>query len=431
MRRRWISWLGVLILILLYLGIWAVGSLQITAATDFDAFFLPAAKIALSGHPFEIYRLRYQGLYPNANGPLSTLPLTLVALLAEKLGILNDFVRCRMLVSVVFAVFPLLLSREAVLSVDMLHKTRLSGWRRVLAYAVFALSPELWHSVLGYGHIEHPLMLFLMVAGVRSLMLRRTAWGGVLLGLALLTRSSAILYLMPLTLLLLAQRDWWGALRFAGCALATVALGLLPFAVLDRSDLIYSLVTFHGLLPLGGGSIWGVVSSTPLATIGNHYDTLFVIGASLLLSLFLLVRFRNLRLGSPDVYALLAVSGLCFPLLLKTLWPYYYLDSYMLLALWWLASARWLAERGGRIRSLLGVGLPLLAVLAGELSEYGLSSSGGSWTAGWSLAMMILTLSMMMLVIGMLWYRSRGEAERRPQGEAVSLVGTSAQLLIQ
>jgi hypothetical protein len=75
---------------------------------------LPSAKIALSGHPFEIYRIRYAVWYPNANGPFSMLPLTLVAALAEKLGIINDFVRCRMLVAVAFAVFPLLLSYEPV-----------------------------------------------------------------------------------------------------------------------------------------------------------------------------------------------------------------------------------------------------------------------------------------------------------------------------
>ncbi|MGO8946330.1 MAG: hypothetical protein ACLQUY_01440 [Ktedonobacterales bacterium] len=426
MLKRWVQPAGILALVLLYLGLWAFASLQITNPTDFDAFFLPSAKIALSGHPFDIYQVRYEGLYPNANGPLSTLPLTIVAALAEKLGILNDSGRCRMLVAVAFAVFPLLLSREALLTLDLLLKSPLRGVRRLLAFAVFALCPELWHSILGYGHIEHALMLFLLLAGVRSLMLRRTSWAGVLLGLALLTRSSAVLYLIPLTMLLLAERNWWRALRFAGCALATLALGLLPFALADRADLIYSLVTFHGLLPVGGGSIWGVVASAPLKSLGDHYDTVFVIGASLLLSPLLLLCFRNLRLGSGDIYALLAVSGLCFPLLLKTLWPYYYLDSYMLLALWWLSSARPLPNWGARMRWLLGAALPLSTVLAGELSEYGLDSSEGSWTAAWSLTMTILTLSMMVMIISILWFKSRLRTQRGLQAEGAPQATASA-----
>src|SRR5215469_18786812 len=114
MHKRWVPGLGLAALIVLYLVFWALMSLQITNPTDFDVFFLPSAKIALSGHPFDIYRIRYAVTYPNANGPLSMLPLTVVAALAQRLGIINDFVRCRMLVAVAFAIFPLLLSYEAV-----------------------------------------------------------------------------------------------------------------------------------------------------------------------------------------------------------------------------------------------------------------------------------------------------------------------------
>jgi hypothetical protein len=407
MHKRWIQPIGIAALLVLYLGLWALMSQQITNPTDFDVFFLPSAKIALSGHPLDIYQVRYAVSYPNANGPLSMLPLTIVAALASALGIINDFVLCRMLVAVAFAVFPLLLSYEAVRSLDILLKRPLQGVRRLLAYGVFALSPELWHSVLGYGHIEHPLMLFLVMASVRSLLLRRANRAGLLIGLALLTRSSAILYLVPLTLLLIAERNWWAALRFFGCALLTLAIGLLPFALADRADLIYSLVTFHGLLPIGGGAVWGVLENTSLASIGDHYDSYCVIGACLLLSVLLLVRYRTLRLGSGDVYGLLALCGLCFPLLLKTLWPYYYLDAYMFLALWWLSGARPLPTWSVRIQWFLGAGLPLSAVLAGQLAEYGLTSNGNGWTTGWSIAMTAVTLGMMALIIAILEYKAR------------------------
>jgi uncharacterized membrane protein len=281
--------------------------------------------------------------------------------------------------------------------------------------------------VLGYGHIEHPLMLFLMLASVRSLMLQRTNRAGLLLGLALLTRSSAVLYLIPLTMLLLFSRDWWGAARFAGITLATLVLGLLPFALADWHDLVYSLFTFHGLLPVGGGSVWGLTMDTPLSTVGDKYDSVFVIGSSLILSLALLLWCRNISLGSADVYALLAISGLCFPLFLKTLWPYYYLDAYMLLALWWLAQAGELKSWGQRILWFCGVILPVSAVLAGQLSEYGLTSNGQYWTKGWSLTMTIVTVAMMALVLGILWFKSlpRRSREERQVPESAWLHGQS------
>jgi hypothetical protein len=430
MLERWSRRIGIPLLVLLYLGCWALMSRQITNATDFDVFFLPSAKVALAGHPLDIYRVRYDVTYPNANGPLSILPLTLVAAVAKALGIINDFTLCRLFVAVVFAVFPLLLSREAVLSLDLLLKTPPRGLRRLLAYAVFALSPELWHSVLGYGHIEHPLMLFLVLAGVRSLMLRRLNRAGIFIGLALLTRSSAVLYLIPLTLLLLAERNWknWKeTLRFSGTALLTLALGLLPFALADRRDLVYSLLTFHGLLPVGGGSVWGLTLGTPLASLGNQHDSEFVLGASVILSVLLIWRPR-MRLGSPEVYALLAVSGLCFPLFLKTLWPYYYLDAYMFLAVWWLAMAQEITDWSQRLVWFAGIVLPASAVLAGQLAEYGLDTNGEYWTESWTLVMTLVTIGMMSLILALLCYQGRP----RPQSaRSEAIPAWPSQMLVQ
>jgi hypothetical protein len=421
--------IGIPLSILLYLGFWGVMSLQITDPTDFDVFFLPSAKIALAGHPLDIYQVRYDGNYPNANGPLSMLPLTLLAAVAQRFGFINNFTGCRMFVAIGFAIFSLLLSREAVLTLDLLLPKPLHGIRRFLAYCVFALSPELWHSVLGYGHIEHPLMLWMLLAGVRSLMLRRPTRAGLFLGLALLTRSSAILYLLPLTLLLLRGRDWSGALRFVGCAALTLGLGLLPFALADRADLIYSLVSFHAGLPVGGGSLWGALGDSPLVAIGDHYDSEIVLGAALLFTLLVLAFRRDLRLGKEPlepgagaIYALLAIAGLCFPLFLKTLWPYYYLDTYMLLALWWLSMARNLNSWGARIRWCAGAVLPLSAVFAGQLAETGLTAEGtNSWTQQWSLIMTIVTASMIAVILLLLWYGSHSSTRRMRGGEATEV----------
>ena len=165
--------------ILLYLGIWAwTGSFTIND-TDFDVFFLPSARIALAGHPLHIYQVLFQGNYPNANGPLSILPLTIVAWVAQHLGWLDWHEARRALVMGAFAVFPLLLAREALLALDRLLSAPLVGAWRLLAYAILIFSPELWHSVLLYGHIEQPMMIWLTLWSVRALVERRFVFAGV------------------------------------------------------------------------------------------------------------------------------------------------------------------------------------------------------------------------------------------------------------
>src|SRR5579884_3524251 len=91
-RERWDTWdalaprLGLAGLFALYFLLWGVISLLPLNPTDLDVFFFPSARIAAQGHPLLVYSLRYGQVYPNANGPLSLVPLTGVVLLAQHLG---------------------------------------------------------------------------------------------------------------------------------------------------------------------------------------------------------------------------------------------------------------------------------------------------------------------------------------------------------
>lgn len=425
--QQWLTHVGIWLLIALYIGIWGFSGVQRLNVTDFEAFFLPSARIALAGHPFHIYQVRYQNVYPNANGPLSIVPLTLAAALAQALGWLENMELRRMLAMGIFAVFPLLMAREAVLAADRLLGAPLTRYRRLLAYALFALTPELWHSMLLYGHIEQPIMIWLTLAGVRALTEQRWARGGVLVGLALLSRSIALLYLLTLALLLVWRGRWGASARFVGGALITVVLGLLPFWIADRKDLIYSLVTFRTQLPVSGGSVWGLSIGTPVESFANRFDSMTVIIAALVsVSLVLTLR-RTLEIGSRDVYALLAVASLCFPLLIKTIWPYYFLDAYVFVALWWLAQARDIGAH--RIedtsagwpylaRWVAGIAFPLALIGAAQLTEYGLSQIvNGIWLAGWSAADALATV-VIQLVLGV-WIIMQGRHRPPPEEMAV------------
>ena len=70
LRSRWLRIGGVALLVVAYCALWNVVARFPIDRNDLDAFFVPSARIVLSGHPFDAYSLRYLDIYPNANGPL-------------------------------------------------------------------------------------------------------------------------------------------------------------------------------------------------------------------------------------------------------------------------------------------------------------------------------------------------------------------------
>jgi len=359
---------------LTYAVAWAIaGWLWNGPPSDIDNFFLPAVRIALGGHPLLIYTARFQEVIANDNGPLGLVPLTAVAAVASWLGWLEDERLRRALIMAAFSIFSLLMAREAVAAIDRLRGVRLSGLSRLLAYGVFAASPTLVNGVLGYGHIEQPMTLWLVLLAVRSLGKGRSAAAGISFGLAILTRSLAALPLIPVGLLLLVRGRWRALAWFAGTAALVVALGLLPFLVADPTDTIYSLLTHRASLPVGGGSLWQLLVGTPYQWIPQRADVLFVLGLAVFLSLLVIVARQDLEPSSRDVYGLLALSALALPLLAKSVWPYYFLDAYVFGAVWWLGQPNPLAWG----RRVIGATIPLIASVGTLLTEYEMPVSAG------------------------------------------------------
>jgi len=355
-----------------YAAAWAIaGWLWNGPPSDLDNFFLPAVRIVLIGHPLLVYPGRYQGIIANDNGPLGLVPLTAVSAVISELGWLNDERLRRMLIMGAFSIFSVLMAREAVAAIDRLRGATLRGLPRLLAYGVFAASPTLVNAVLGYGHVEQPMTLWLVLLAVRLLARGRSASAGIGFGLAILTRSLASLPVIPLGLLLLVRGRWRALVVLGGSAALTIALGLLPFLLADRSDTTYSLVTHRAQLPVGGGSFWQLVVGTPYQWLPQRWDVLFVLGLVLLLSLTVIAGRRDLEPSSPDIYGLLALTALALPLLAKSVWPYYFLDAYIFGTVWWLGQAEPLALR----RRLVAAMVPFVAVLATLLTEYEMPAS--------------------------------------------------------
>jgi hypothetical protein len=394
--------------VLVYEIIWVTTAFDKVNPTDLDVFFFPATRIALAGHPLDIYQLRVGLIYPNANGPLGIAPVLLAAWLAEMRGWLGDVVLRRALVFAITAPFPLLAGWEAARIVERFGG-RLRGLARALPYLPMVLAPELWLSALYYGHIEQIIAVWLTLASLRLLIERHAIASGALLGLALLARSDVALIILPVVLLLLLRRQVKTALWFTVGMVDAFMAGIVPFLIADTRDTLFSLVAFRSALPVGGGNIWSLSNANAFLLFGQRYDAILAIGVATLLTVAVLAVRRDLTLTSPDLFGLLALTTLCFALLIKTLWPYYYQEAALFATVWALArSVAPIRERGRswlmRIAGISLAWLPRLGILTCALvAEYGLEATNyAGWLPPWGLILALLNLIAVTLTFGAL-----------------------------
>jgi hypothetical protein len=156
-------------------------------------------------------------------------------------------------------------------------------------------------------------------------------------------------------------------------AAVTVALGLAPFLLADGADTLFSLVTFRGALPVGGGSIWELTVGTRFEGWAQHLDSAAVIAVALIAAGGVRWRVRRRAPDRRTAYGILALVALCFPLLVKTVWPYYFLDCYVLAAVWSLGAPGGPGPRATALRVLLPAAISGCALLA----ELGVDAGSG------------------------------------------------------
>jgi hypothetical protein len=404
-RWRWRALLAMAVAA--YYVLWALTAFDKVNPTDLDIFFLPAAHIALAGRPLDVYSLRV-GIYPNANGPLGLAPVTLAAWLAQWRGWLGDPMLRRMLVFAICAPFPLLVGWEGARAIDRFGPP-LRGAARALLWLPIILSPLLWLDALYYGHIEQSIVVWLALAATRLLADARYLRAGALLGLALLARSDAALIILALGLTLLVWRRWRGALLTSLAAGATLLLGLAPFLLADGHDVIFSLFTFRGALPVGGGDLWSLSGAPMFIAVAQRFDALFTLLFAALLILLAHVAHSNLDLHSPDIYGLLALASFCFALLIKTLWPYYFLESALFATVWALAAMPRQVDGQASVtrRAWLAWAALWLAPLAisacALLAEAGLeANSYNGWIAPWIQINIVCELLTLLILVAAL-----------------------------
>jgi len=344
-----------------YVALWIGVGLLPFQPTDLDLFFWPSAKIAVHGHPFSVYAAGGHALYPNANGPVSLLPLSALGVLLNWVGWLDATAARRGIALGVFCLFVLLMAREAVAAIERLRGTPLIPSVQLLVYAILTLSPLVWQSVAGYGHIEQPIEIWLLLVAARWLGESRPLRAGIAFGASILTRSPVVLMSVPLGIASWKQSRRSALTFFFGAGAAGAAI-VLPFLVADPSDVIHSLLTYRGSLKVGAGSVWSLARDSSLETAVQHYDIVLVVAAVLATNLWLA---RGNRLDEGRLFAGMALTSAAFAMLAKTVWPYYFLVLYILGSVW--ALGTW-QPQDGVVRLVL---LPIAVSVFGLIAEIG------------------------------------------------------------
>ena len=332
----------------LLLGVEAVvrGTRAVVTIADSDLtnFFFRSADYILNGDPWHMYAVRASGAYPNYNPPLSIGLMAPLLALARAVGFANNNGELITFVSIPFLAFVPLLGYLVLRALRQVYP-EMPEAQRLIAYVLILLSPLTWQTYGTWYHIEQPMMLSLLVGAVLALQQRREALAGLLAGLALMTRTTALIPLLALGLLLILWGEWRALIKFGGVAFAVVAVIMAPFFFVDRADTTYSFLTWRGSAPIGGNSIWSIFATSAnvsglrhtLDVVARHLDMpsviLFVLIASILV-----VRNYRVTAYQRDVWALLAIAALSVPMLSKTNWPYYYLEPFVPLLIWEFSS---------------------------------------------------------------------------------------------
>ncbi len=367
----------------LLLGVEAIvrGTRAVVSVSDSDLtnFFFRSADYILHGNPWYMYAVRASGAYPNYNPPLSIFLMAPLLSLAHAVGFAKNYGEQITFVCIPFMVFVPLLGYIVLRVLRRLYP-EMPEAQRFLAYSLIVLSPLTWQTYGTWYHIEQPMMLCLLVAAVFALQRHQEVLAGLLAGLAVMTRTTALIPLLAIGVLLLVSGEWRALAKLAGVGGLVVAVIMAPFVLVDRADTTYSFLTWRGGAPIGGNSIWTIFAASnnavglrhTLDALARRLDMPSVVVVVLVVA-FLAARTFRISAYGRDAWAILAIAALTVPMLSKTNWPYYYLEPFLPLMIWEFASMH--DRRAGLWR------WPVLSVsflaTAATLSSYlGLQSVG-------------------------------------------------------
>src|SRR5215510_5124660 len=160
------------------------------ADSDLTNFFFKSADYILNGDPWHIYAVNVGG-YPNYNPPLSIFLMAPLLALGRALGFDVNPGSEITFVTLPFLLLIPLLGFLVIYTLRVLYPG-IPETQRLLAFVLVVLGPLSWQTMATWYHVEQPLMLCLLIGAMLALQSRRAALAGVLAGLAVLTRTTAV-----------------------------------------------------------------------------------------------------------------------------------------------------------------------------------------------------------------------------------------------
>ena len=373
--------------------------------SDLTNFFFKSADYILRGDIWHMYAVRGSGLtstYPNFNPPLSIVLMAPLLGLARALGF-TSYGQEITFVSMPFILLVPLLGYLTVLALRRLYPD-IPETQQFLAYLIITLSPLTWQTYGTWYHVEQPLMLCFLVGSILLLQAHHEWLAGLLAGLAFLSRTTSLIPLIALGVLLLATSEWRALIKFGGVAAVIAAIGLGPFFLFDSADARYSFLTWRGGAPIGGNSVWTIFASSTTSGIRHTLDSvarrldMYTVILVVVILAFLAARRLHITAFGREAWAVVTLAALTVPMLSKTNWPYYYLEPFVFLVIWEFAS---MYDRRPGVWRWPVLTFAYLAVTA-SLSQYiGLQSVG----ALDRVAVGILEFAVMLTFVAAIWLR--------------------------
>ena len=359
----------------------------VVAPTDSDllVFFLPAAQRIVDGTPFVVYDVHASNGALLEVTPLSFWWMAIPLGLGQALGIgqVESCVAasfgnldCRTVVWMVglaFLPFVLLLGAAGVLAARFVNPA-LKRDDALLAGALLLLSPLLWLAYTEWWHPEQVLMLLLIVAGAWQLQRGRSIESGVLFGLAMLTRPTALGPIAALLMLVLVERSWRRLLTVGIVAAVVVGLGMLPYLIADGRQTFEALFTYRAEISVGN-SIWSFVRGSVIGELVKAYDRWIVLGATLVVA-FAAARWRGVTASGVGAWGVMAIALLLVTMLGKRTWPYYYAEALVFIVIWEVAARSGAVPRGWRFPALSVLYLLVMGTLAQYMGLQSITDGG-------------------------------------------------------
>jgi hypothetical protein len=309
--------------------LWCAAALAIKpfyAYVDFGAFYATAIERILAGTPLDLYAFVFHPPHSDLALPVTNPPIWFFYLapwyaLGKALG-LHDFgVQTGLSYGQAFmlvASLPLdvLLCRTVVRLAE--PHARLAEPARWSLFVCLLFSPLLWLSSVRFGHNESTMVL-LALLGIAAGERGRPALSGLLWGLAMGIKTTAVVPALVYYGWGLGRGRRRATLIAAAVGAVVFLVPLLPYLLRRREQVVYALVGFETLRPVGGYVLWKLV---PHSAAAAQWGNAVIVALSAALGLAMARRPGVSFLASGGAWAL--VLGQVFLLLFgKALFVWY------------------------------------------------------------------------------------------------------------